>query len=221
MESIRLRLPRWISRDTYADGGHRPLCRGWLHGMTAITSLRMVAYGWRDLKGLPVVLSIVFNSTASAALHLYPFRSIDAHNASALVDRLAIIGTGISNNVVVVQSWTELGFARCLWIATLLFFSLRRLMVVFERGQMLSADVIHLCTVHVLYRITFEFMLGGSRNIMTVQPALLYSIGGLFYITKYPGPNARWWGYHEWMHVAVTIAWVLNVYCVQIDAFVR
>lgn len=43
---------------------------------------------------------------------------------------------------------------------------------------------------------------------------IVYSFGAMFYALRWPGRNARWFGYHEHFHLATVIAGVLHLIAV-------
>ena len=50
---------------------------------------------------------------------------------------------------------------------------------------------------------------------VAVACAMCYGGGLALYAARWPGRQAKYWGYHEWMHVLITVSFYCNVRGVQ------
>lgn len=50
---------------------------------------------------------------------------------------------------------------------------------------------------------------------------LFYSVGAIFYALKFPGKNARYFGFHELFHIFVIAAWVSQYIAISIAIYRR
>jgi len=48
---------------------------------------------------------------------------------------------------------------------------------------------------------------------------LFYSVGAIFYALKFPGKNARYFGFHELFHIFVIAAWVSQYIAISIAIY--
>ena len=55
--------------------------------------------------------------------------------------------------------------------------------------------------------------------IPIVLGGIFYSIGAIFYALKFPGPQARYFGFHELFHIFVIAAWAVQFLAISIAIY--
>ncbi|MEI6670991.1 MAG: hemolysin III family protein [Actinomycetes bacterium] len=55
--------------------------------------------------------------------------------------------------------------------------------------------------------------------IPIILGGIFYSIGAIFYALKFPGPQARYFGFHELFHVFVIAAWAVQYLAISIAIY--
>ena len=159
-----------------------------------------------------MALSIAYTSVASSFLHLAPHRSVEAQITSAFFDKLGIVVIGVCNNVLIVRQHSMADPARLIWLSSLVVFLLQRLATAVARRRLPNSEVILLSAWLLVHRLVFEFFIVVDGELRALIPGLCYAAGAAFYVFQYPWPAAKWWGYHECMHVSVTLGWAVNLY---------
>lgn len=209
----------------YADGTPRPLCRGCLHGCAATTSWMLLAIYWDDVKAevLPTVLAILWTLTFSSLLHLYPWRSPLVENYITRMDRVGIVWITMASIGLAPVLVDDL---RCrpplaFTVLTNAVPNLASAATVL-RDSTLSPNFIWsvalanvACALHWA-TIDYRFVL------MSMTICTTYCIGFWFYSTRFDFGrplHAKYWGYHEHMHLFITIAFAMHV--AAIEFFVR
>ena len=201
----------------YADGSPRPFLRGWLHGVAATISIPMVAYtellspsSVIPAPALPGILAICGTLLLSSLVHLVPWKSTTVLEAMTRLDKsgiLAICGAsfwgpqlldshackpsyGVAVSTVAIPItmaalgiWCGLG------------------PIVFVGCAVAAGTSFHFFFNHVEDTDYFYY---------SVLCCALYACALTLYVLQVGG-HKEWWGYHEWMHLVVTLAFIVNV----------
>ena len=197
----------------YADGTPRPLLRGALHLLLAAPFTWHLVTQTYPLAALPALGSIAATLWASAALHVYPWQSIRSEELMFRLDRAGVL---------LISMWSYLTPA------------------LVDGDAAIAPGTAALC-IGVPHLIALHHVAAGSRARGVFAPSLLGqlvvtlawwgSVGAaaalrwstitiacyaaaLALHKRFYNFHAVYWGYHEWMHVLVTVGFYTNVQCV-------
>ncbi|CAB9504296.1 expressed unknown protein [Seminavis robusta] len=195
----------------YADGSPRPLCRGWLHGMSALTSLSLTYTFWNDIPSVatPVVINICFFLVVSSLVHLVPWQSKTLEEAITRIDKACIL----------VLCWTSYMTAQLHESEACkpdFVFSLVTVAIPVGLGiiaVLCGAGPIAFCTFFcaILPNMWFYGMHVEDSEVFycILGSTVLYAIGFYLYGSQTGGHHPVW-GYHEWFHLLATIGLVVS-----------
>lgn len=208
----------------YVDGTPRPLLRGWLHGCALAVVLSMLVTHWTHIRieVLPTILAITWTLMFSALLHLYSWRSLQFENYAYRLDRVGIIWITMAS----------IGLAPIMVDSTRCRPPLAFTIVTNFVPNMLSAATVLndsrspkfiMSVVFANVACAMHWATIDSRFVlMSVTICGTYCIGFWFYMSRFSfgrPVHAEYWGYHEHMHVFITLAFVMHV--AAIDFFVK
>jgi len=204
-----------LMHSRYADGTHRPQCRGWLHGSCLAVALAALPLQWRsmDLILKPPVLAICFTLLCSTICHLYPFTSVFWEDRVTRMDRASILIINLASFCT-----PQLTAERCrpplsYTLLTVVVPNLVGLAFIL-RGAKHPA----VFTGSIIASIaTAAFWLQQDLVLFGLCCCCLacYGFGMLVFILRLGGRNATRWGYHEHFHLLIVVGFVFNVKGIQ------
>ena len=208
----------------YADGTPRPLCRGALHGCAAAATWVLLAINWNEIKVevVPTVLAILWTLSFSSLLHLYPWRSPVVENYICRMDRVGVVWITMAS-IGLTPLLVDDSRCRPPIAFTILTNAIPNLVsaVAVLMDSTLSQNFIWsvafantACAIHWA-TIDLRFV------AMSLAICATYCIGFWFYSTRFDfgrPVHAKYWGYHEHMHLFITTAFVMHT--AAIDFFV-
>jgi hypothetical protein len=207
----------------YADGTPRPLLRGCLHGCTAAATLPLLAAHRNAIASevLPTLLAIAWTLVFSSLLHLYPWRSPMIEDYITRLDRVGIVwitmaSIGLAPALVddprcrppLAFSILTNAVPNLISAATVLKGSRSPNFI----GGVALANVA--CALHWA-TVDWRFVM------MSAAICATYCVGFWFYLSRFDfgrPVHAEYWGYHEHMHVFITLAF--GMHAAAIDFFV-
>lgn len=205
------------THEKYADDTPRPLFRGWLHGMATIISLPLVLYTHMSESlsipppALPGLIAICTTLLLSSLVHLVPWKSKVILEALTRLDKsgiLAICGTSFwGPQLLGVDSHNCKQSYEVAMVTIAIPVSLAALGIwcgcgpkVFAGCGVAVISSLYFYGVHVQDAVFFNYSLACST---------LYACALTLYVLQIGG-HRRYWGYHEWMHLVVTLAFAVN-----------
>lgn len=197
-------------------GGMENPVRGFLHGVAAVMSLvgvgvlAVIGEAGPGLRTVLVIygLSLVTLFTASSLYHSIPWterwkdrlRRLD-HSAIFLV--VAASFTPVA--VVALDGWWQGVFLGLVWLAAAAGIVLKWVERRVRLGPSVTIQsVMGWAAVIPMYQIARN--LGVDTVVWLAVGGLLYTIGMVFLLTKWPRMFPRVFGYHELFHVMVVVA---------------
>ncbi|CAB9515291.1 expressed unknown protein [Seminavis robusta] len=202
-----------VFHKNYADGTPRPLCRGWLHGMGAMTYLPLVCVHWNDIPtpALPAVIAIAFVFIMSSLVHLVPWKSEALLEAITRVDKsciLAVCGASFMGFQLVESEACKPDFL--LSVGTVAVpVTLGIIGVLCGFGPIVFSSCA-IAFVSNLWFLGWHVHDNLDAFYHTVGCLILYGSGLTLYATQVGG-HRKYWGYHEWMHLLVTMGILVNI----------
>ena len=195
----------------YADGTARPLYRGWLHGAAALVSVPSAIYSWESIEpaARPTVVAVCWTLSSSAALHLHRYRSKSMEQLVNKLDRTGIVA-------ICLASFTSPQLASAARCRPPLAYTLATVVapntlgVLAILGGSRSPRVFGGCVVAAMATGAFWSTVDALLVLYTAASGLCYGLGMYLYVRKPCSASMRW-GYHEWMHVLVTVGFGVNV----------
>ncbi|APT93612.1 membrane protein [Corynebacterium phocae] len=205
-----------------ADRGPRPLVRGWLHAGAALLSLIvatvLATFSWMTLAwwqalGVNVYcLGLVVLFGVSAAYHLIPWRSPATvawwRRADHAVIAVFIAATYTPMLLIVTpDAWWMLLIA---WVGAAAAAVLNLAWI--EHPRALDV-VVYLSLGWLIIPLIPQVWSHAGAGVVWLLFAggVIYSLGALVYGFKWPGRNARWFGYHEHFHAATVVAAAIHL----------
>ena len=197
----------------FRNGDPRPLMRGWLHGVTTLIAIPLLAWRWKSLDRavLPTALAIAWQLVASCLCHLPRWRTLRQEEYAYRCDRLGIILIALTSG-----SASQLidGHCRPPLVFTLLTVIIPNLIggaYVLAGNRSLGpfAGVGIACvatTVHWCWGAKLDRKL----SLLAVLTVSFYGTAFWRYL-KNLGVHKRIWGYHEDFHLFLTPALFLHV----------
>ncbi|CAB9504298.1 channel protein, hemolysin iii family [Seminavis robusta] len=195
----------------YADGSPRPLCRGWLHGMSALASLSLTYEYWNDIPSVatPVVINICSLFLISSLVHLVPWQSKTLEEAITRLDKACILALCLASFMTPQLHESDACKPEFVYslVTAAIPVGLGVIGVLCGAGPIAFASFV--CPVvssmwfygmHVEDSKVFYCILGST---------VLYAIGFYLYGTQAGGHHPVW-GYHEWFHLLATIGLVIS-----------
>lgn len=221
-------LEKLIERRYFvADRGERPLTRGWGHLFAAIASVIastvLITFAWMSIswdQALAVTgygVGVVGLFGVSALYHRWPWPTARAvrwcRRADHATIAVFIAATYTPLCAIVlepVQAAWMLGIA---WVGAIMGVILNLVWIDHPRWL----DVVVYLTLGwlVLPLIPTLWTEAGPAVVwLLFAGGVIYSVGALAYGFKWPGRNARWYGYHEHFHTATIAAAVVHMVAV-------
>ena len=200
----------------YADGSPRPLFRGWLHGIAATISLPMVAYSELvssssiiPAPALPGILAICATLLLSSLVHLVPWKSTTILEIMTRLDKsgiLAICGASFWGPQLLDSHACKPSYGVAV-LTIAIPVSLATLGIWCGLGPIVFVG----CAVSAG---TSFYFYGNHVNdtdylYYSILCCTLYACALALYVLQVGG-HKTWWGYHEWMHLVVTLAFIVN-----------
>lgn len=163
---------------------------------------------------LPAATAILWTLFWSSSVHLIPWNSRSVEELVTRLDRtgiIAICGCSFMMPQLVANDECKppLFFSVFTVIGPCLLGVLR---VMCGDGNK-PETVIMSCGIASMSTIMFLATLDVKASLWAVAAVSCYGVGMVLYVFR-PGNKlrvSRVWGYHEWMHVAVTVGFVINI----------
>ncbi|GAB3087076.1 PAQR family membrane homeostasis protein TrhA [Corynebacterium aquatimens] len=213
---------RWI-----ADRGERPGLRGWFHLGAAqaaiIASTVLITYSWMTLLWYQALGATIYGVGlvalfgVSGVYHRWPWRTAAGVEAWRRADH-SMIGVFIAATytplcLVVLSPRSAAIMLGVAWVGAIANLVLNLVWV--SRPRWL-APVIYVALGWIILPLIPR--LWGTVNHAVVwllfAGGALYTLGALLYGLKWPGRNAKLYGYHEHFHTLTIIAAVLHLIAV-------
>jgi len=200
--------------------------------------------GWFHLGATPVViiaslvLFILSNSSLKLAVALYSITAIMLFSVSAIYHRvpwspvkkkmwrrwdhaninLLIAGSYTPFAVALLEGRDRLTLLLVVWIGAFIGVALRVFWVGAPRW-LYVANYLLLGWVAIIYTPQL-YQEGGLKILIPLLlGGLFYSVGALSYAFKFPGKNARYFGFHEYFHLFVIAAWISQYVAISIAIY--
>lgn len=218
----RIKRTYWI-----ADRGPRPITRGWVHLVAAllsvIASTVLATYAWMTLPwwqalGVTVYgLGLVGLFGVSAAYHRYPWATAEAvqwwRRADHATIAVFIAATYTPLCLIVLSPFTATWMLALAWAGAVAGVVLNLIWINHPRWL----DVVVYLTLGWLILPLMPTLWSSAGAVVVwllFAGGVIYSLGALIYGFKWPGRNARIYGYHEHFHTAVVVAAVVHLVAV-------
>lgn len=220
----QIRVTRWI-----ADRGERPLIRGWAHLFAAqaatIAATVLITFSWMTLTWLEALSVTIYGAglialfSVSATYHRFPWRTQRGVEAWRRADHamiavfiastytpmcvialpprmaawtLAIAWVGALGNLALKLFWS--GHPR--WLSPIIYVGLGWIIVPLIPYLWNNANP----------AVLWLLFVGG----------VAYTVGAAIYGFKWPGREARYYGYHEHFHTLTIVAAIVHLIAVWI-----
>lgn len=204
---------------TRVDRGQRPAARGVFHMIAAVLAVIagavLITFTWMQ-HSWPAAVAVTVYSVGvvalfgtSAAYHRGPWqtqRAVDAWgNADHAMIALFIAATYTPIAVMTLSTpWLLIG----IWIAAIASIGLNFV----AHPRVLDVMTFLVLGWAVVPMIPSILEVAGATVVwLLAAGGVVYSVGALFYATKWPGRNASVIGYHEYFHAATIIAAILHM----------
>lgn len=209
------------------DRGPRPLTRGWGHVFAALAALVaatvLITYSWMTLSWAPALGVTVYGVclvglfAVSATYHCWPWGSFRAvqwwRRADHATIAVFIAATYTPLSLIAFDgatAWSLLGVA---WGGALAGVILN--LVWIEHPRWLSVAVYLVLGWLIVPLIPTLWRQEGPAVVwLLFAGGLVYSLGAVVYGFKWPGRNARIYGYHEHFHTATIAAAAVHLVAV-------
>ena len=210
-----------------ASGATIPKLRGWFH--LGATPVVIVA---------SLVLFILSKDSFKFAVALYSLTAIALFSVSAVYHRvpwspakkkiwrrldhaninLLIAGSYTPFAVALLNGQDRTILLSVVWTGALIGVAVRVFWIGAPRW-LYVANYLALGWVAVIY-LPDMYRAGGLWVLLPVLVGgLLYSVGAIFYALKFPGRNAKYFGFHELFHIFVLAAWISQYLAVSIAIY--
>lgn len=200
--------------------------------------------GWFHLGAAPVVfiaslvLFILSKNSLKFAVALYSLTAITLFSVSAIYHRVPWSASRkkiwrrwdhANINLLIAGSYTPFAVAllegrdrtillSVVWVGALIGVSLRVFWVGAPRWSYV-ANYLLLGWVAIFYTPQL-YRAGGLWILLPILiGGLFYSVGAIFYVLKFPGKNARYFGFHELFHIFVIAAWISQYVAISIAIY--
>lgn len=196
----------------YADGSPRPLLRGWLHGISACIALPLVYTHWSSLPApsVPGILAICYTLVLSGLVHLVRWPNDTILELFVRLDKTGILligGCTFWGPQLLTSEACKPDFLISLCTVAIPV-GLSIVGVACGLGPIVFTGVAVAITQTIWWFGTQVH--GASAMWHTVICAILYGSGLALYVSQ-AGGHRPYWGYHEWMHLLVTIGFLINI----------
>lgn len=200
--------------------------------------------GWFHLGAAPVVfiaslvLFILSKNSLKFAVALYSLTAITLFSVSAIYHRVPWSASRkkiwrrwdhANINLLIAGSYTPFAVAllegrdrtillSVVWVGALIGVALRVFWVGAPRWSYV-ANYLLLGWVAIFYTPQL-YRAGGLWILLPILiGGLFYSVGAIFYVLKFPGKNARYFGFHELFHIFVIAAWISQYVAISIAIY--
>ncbi|MCX6434586.1 MAG: hemolysin III family protein [Actinomycetes bacterium] len=200
--------------------------------------------GWFHLGATPVVfvaslvLFILSHNSLKFAVALYSLTAITLFSVSAVYHRVPWSPSRkkiwrrwdhANINLLIAGSYTPFAVAllegrdrnillSVVWIGAIVGVAVRVFWLTAPRW-LYVANYLVLGWVAVIYTPAL-YRAGGLWILIPILiGGLFYSVGAIFYALKFPGKNARYFGFHELFHIFVIAAWVSQYIAISIAIY--
>ena len=200
--------------------------------------------GWFHLGAAPVVfiaslvLFILSKNSLKFAVALYSLTAITLFSVSAIYHRVPWSASRkkiwrrwdhANINLLIAGSYTPFAVAllegrdrtillSVVWMGALIGVALRVFWVGAPRWSYV-ANYLLLGWVAIFYTPQL-YRAGGLWILLPILiGGLFYSVGAIFYVLKFPGKNARYFGFHELFHIFVIAAWISQYVAISIAIY--
>ena len=200
--------------------------------------------GWFHLGATPVVfvaslvLFILSHNSLKFAVALYSLTAITLFSVSAVYHRVPWSPSRkkiwrrwdhANINLLIAGSYTPFAVAllegrdrnillSVVWIGAIVGVAVRVFWLTAPRW-LYVANYLILGWVAVIYTPAL-YRAGGLWILIPILiGGLFYSVGAIFYALKFPGKNARYFGFHELFHIFVIAAWVSQYIAISIAIY--
>lgn len=197
----------------------RPRMRGWLHYWSFYVSLAggatLIALAGSTVSGLAAFATSVYVATVlglfgvSALYHRHTWQSSVARAWMKRLDHsmifLFIAGTYTPFSLLAMDRSTGYVVLAVVWGGALAGVALKLLWP--HAPRWLGVPIylaVGWVAVFVLPQILHHA--GVTALVLMLAGGLLYSIGAVFYATRWPNPWPSTWGHHEFFHAATVVA---------------
>jgi hemolysin III len=197
----------------------RPRMRGWLHYWSFYVSLAggatLIALAGSTVSGLAALATSVYVATVlglfgvSALYHRHTWQSSAARAWMKRLDHsmifLFIAGTYTPFSLLAMDRSTGYVVLAVVWGGALAGVALKLLWP--HAPRWLGVPIylaVGWVAVFVLPQILHHA--GVAALVLMLAGGLLYSIGAVFYATRWPNPWPSTWGHHEFFHAATVLA---------------
>ncbi|MSV45165.1 MAG: DNA-binding protein [Actinobacteria bacterium] len=202
--------------------------------------------GWFHLGATPVVfiaslvLFILSHNSLKFAVALYSLTAIALFSVSAIYHRvpwspsrkkiwrrwdhaninLLIAGSYTPFAVALLEGRDRTILLTVVWVGAIIGVAVRVFWLTAPRW-LYVANYLVLGWVAVIYTPAL-YRAGGLWILIPILiGGLFYSVGAIFYALKFPGKNARYFGFHELFHIFVIAAWVSQYIAISIAIYRR
>ena len=214
-----------------ADRGERPLTRGWSHVVAAfgfsIAAAVLITFSWMTL-AWPQALGVTIYGAGlitlfgvSAMYHRWPWRSAATvqwwRRADHATIAIFIAATYTPLCLILFEPRTAAIMLTIAWVGAIASAILN--LVWINHPRWLDVVVyVALGWIIVPLAPTMWNMEGLSRAVFLLLLAggIFYTAGAIVYGMKWPGRQARYYGYHEHFHTATIIAAILHLVAIWI-----
>lgn len=224
-EELSSQSPGVVARTIWvADRGTRPVTRGWGHLIAAILSVIastvLITYSWMTLPwaqalGVTVYgVGLVGLFGVSALYHRWPWPTARAvqwwRRADHATIAVFIASTYTPLCLIVLEPATAAWMLGTAWAGAILGVILN--LVWIDHPRWLDV-VVYLALGWLILPLlpTLWNAAGPAVVWLLFAGGVIYSLGAVVYGLKWPGRNARWYGYHEHFHTATIAAAVVHL----------
>lgn len=219
-----------------ADRGQRPATRGWFHVGAAfafaLAAAVLITFSWMTLPWLPALgvtiygVGLITLFGVSGMYHRWPWRSAAAVQrwrradhatiaifiAATYTPLCLILFEARTAAIMLVVAWVGAIVGAILnlvwinhprWLDVVVYVALGWIIVPLAPAMWEQGGIV---------RVVFMLLLIGG---------VIYTLGAVVYGFKWPGRQARYYGYHEYFHTATIVAAVLHlvaIWMVVVDA---
>lgn len=211
------------------DRGQRPATRGWFHLIAAFLSVVsgsvLSTYAWLTLPrgqalGVTIYAVGVFVLFAvSAMYHRGPWRSMSTvqwwRRADHATIAVFIAATYTPLCLIILQPRTATWMLTAAWVGALAGVVLNLVWISHPRWL---AVVVYLVLGWLIVPLIPQLWNSAGPVVvwLLLIGGIVYSLGALIYGFRWPGRNARMFGYHEHFHAATIIAATIHLVAVWI-----
>lgn len=207
-----------------ADRGPRPVTRGWAHliaaFVAAISSAVLITYAWMRLTAAEAIsvnvycAGLILLFTVSGLYHRWPWKTPEAvqwwRRADHSTIAVFIAATYTPMCVIVLRPPHSVWLLVAAWAGALIAVALNMVWISHPRwldvAVYLALGWLVVPAIPVLWTDTNPAVIW-----LLFFGGVAYSVGAVIYGFKWPGRNARIYGYHEHFHTLTIVAAVLHL----------